>query len=41
MFVADGGLVFLADWMTNGMLAEATAAQLGFEFELDPPFTGR
>ena len=27
------GLVFLADWMTNGKLAEATAAQLGFEYE--------
>ena len=29
MFEADGGLVFLAEWMTNGKLAEATAAQLG------------
>jgi adenine-specific DNA-methyltransferase len=29
MFAADGGLVFLADWMTDGALAEATAAQLG------------
>ena len=35
MFEADGGLVFLADWMTNGKLAEATAAQLGFEYEAD------
>jgi adenine-specific DNA-methyltransferase len=41
MFHADGGVVVLADWATNGMLAEATAAQLGFEFESDPPFTGR
>ncbi len=41
MFEADGGLVFLADWMTNGTLAEATAAQLGFECEQDPPFAGR
>jgi hypothetical protein len=41
MFVADGGLVFLADWMTNGALAEATAAQLGFTYENDPPFSGR
>ncbi len=41
MFEADGGLVFLADWMTNGVLAEATAAQLGFEYEADPPFAGR
>ncbi len=29
MFEADDGIVFLADWMTNGQLAEATAAQLG------------
>ena len=41
MFEADGGLVFLADWMTNGTLAEATAAQLGFAYEPDPPFVGR
>jgi len=41
MFEADGGLVFLADWMTNGVLAEATAAQLGFTYENDPPFSGR
>ena len=41
MFEADGGLVFLADWMANGTLAEATAAQLGFTYEFDPPFSGR
>jgi adenine-specific DNA-methyltransferase len=41
MFDADGGMVFLADWMTNGKLAEATAAQLGFEYEVVPPFVGR
>lgn len=41
MFEADGGLVFLADWMTNGALSEATAAQLGFTYENDPPFSGR
>lgn len=41
MFEADSGVVFLADWMTNGALAEATAAQLGFESETDPPFAGR
>lgn len=41
MFETDGGLVFLADWMTNGVLSEATAAQLGFTFESDPPFSGR
>jgi adenine-specific DNA-methyltransferase len=41
MFEQDQGLVFLADWMTNGALAEATAAQLGFTYEIDPPFAGR
>lgn len=41
MFEADDGLVFLADTMTNGRLAEATGAQLGFTFEPDPPFAGR
>lgn len=41
MFEADGGMVFLADDMTNGPLAEATAAQLGFTYEVDPPFFGR
>ena len=41
MFEADAGMVFLADWMTNGKLAEATAAQLGFEYEVSPPFVGR
>ena len=41
MFDSDAGLVFLADRLTNGRLAEATAAQLGFEYEIDPPFAGR
>lgn len=41
MFDVDAGMVFLADWMTNGKLAEATAAQLGFEHEDSPPFVGR
>jgi adenine-specific DNA-methyltransferase len=41
MFEADRGLVVLADWMTNGTLAQATAAQLGFEYAPQPPFTGR
>jgi adenine-specific DNA-methyltransferase len=41
MFEAEEGLVFLADWMTNGSLAEATAAQLGFAYDEDPPFSGR
>ncbi len=41
MFEADGGMVFLSDAMTNGRLAEATAAQLGFDYEAAPPFVGR
>lgn len=41
MFEADNGLVFLAEWLTNGRLAEATAAQLGFEYSPEPPFAGR
>ncbi len=41
MFETDGGLVFLAETMTNGRLAEATGAQLGFSFEPEPPFAGR
>jgi adenine-specific DNA-methyltransferase len=41
MFEADAGLVFLGESMTNGRLAEGTAAQLGFEYEADPPFAGR
>jgi adenine-specific DNA-methyltransferase len=41
MFEADRGLIFLGPWMTNGKLAEATAAQLGYEYEVAPPFSGR
>lgn len=41
MFEADGGLVFLSSAMTDGRLAQATAAQLGFAFDSDPPFVGR
>ncbi len=41
MFEAEGGLVYLAEWMTNGKLAEATAAQLGYDYVDDPPFAGR
>ncbi len=41
MFEDDAGMVFLADGMVNGSLAEATAAQLGFDYEADPPFAGR
>jgi len=41
MFEAEAGLVFLGNWMTNGKLAEATAAQLGYEYEVASPFVGR
>lgn len=41
MFEDDEGQIILADWATNGKLAEATAAQLGFAFEPDPPLCGR
>lgn len=41
MFETDGGHVFLSEWATNGRLAEATAAQLHYEYAYDPPFCGR
>lgn len=41
MFEVDRGLVFLTEGISNGKLAEATAAQLGFEYEVSPPFVGR
>jgi len=42
MYVSAASLVFLAEWATNGALAETTAAQLGFAFEADGrPFCGR
>jgi adenine-specific DNA-methyltransferase len=41
MFESDsGGMVYLADSMSNGQLAEATAAQLGYEYRPEPPFAG-
>ena len=40
MFEVVDGRVYLATWATNGALAEATAAQLGYEFTSDPPFSG-
>jgi adenine-specific DNA-methyltransferase len=40
MFVESRGAVVLAEWAVNGQLAEATAAQLGYEFRFDPPFCG-
>lgn len=41
MFQEEEGLVFLADWATSSDLSEAVAAQLGFDFEPDGPFTGK
>ncbi len=41
MFTEDAGMVYLAEWATNGRLAEACAAQLHFDVQPDPPFAGR
>ncbi len=41
MFAEEDGQVFLNDWATNGKLAEATAAQLHYEYAYDAPFCGR
>jgi adenine-specific DNA-methyltransferase len=41
MFEAAHGMVFLSDWATSGYLAQTTAAQLGYTFEPDGPFSGR
>lgn len=40
MFVEEDGQVYLADWATNGALAEAVAAQYGYEFAPEGPFSG-
>ncbi|RZU33398.1 site-specific DNA-methyltransferase [Blastococcus saxobsidens] len=40
MFESENGLVYLHDAMSNGDLAEATAAQLGYEYKPEPPFAG-
>jgi hypothetical protein len=41
MFEEMDGTVIVADWASNGKLAEATAAQLGFIYEPGSPFVGR
>lgn len=41
MFIEAHGQVFLSEWATNGRLAEATAAQLHYIYDFDPPFCGR
>jgi len=40
MFESDEGEVVLADWATNGKLAQATAGRLRFVHQDDPPFCG-
>jgi adenine-specific DNA-methyltransferase len=40
MFDAAHGMVFLSEWATSGYLAQATAAQLGYAFAPDGPFSG-
>jgi adenine-specific DNA-methyltransferase len=40
MFDASNGQVFLSEWATNGKLAEATAAQLHYDYQPQPPFCG-
>lgn len=41
MFAEVDGRVWLADWAVDRELAEATAAQLGYDYEPDAPFAGR
>lgn len=41
MFEEAGGQVFLSEWATNGQLAEATAAQLHYDYAYDAPFCGQ
>lgn len=41
MFEVVDGRVVLADWATGGALAEAVAAQAGFAYREDAPFSGR
>ncbi len=40
MFAEVDGQIYLADWAVNGALAEAVAAQTGFAYESDGPFSG-
>jgi adenine-specific DNA-methyltransferase len=40
MFIEHDGQVFLSEWATNGKLAEATAAQLSYDYLYDPPLCG-
>ncbi|MGH3766888.1 MAG: DNA methyltransferase [Pseudonocardiaceae bacterium] len=40
MFEEVEGRVYLADWAVGGALGEAVAAQFGYDFEPDGPFSG-
>lgn len=40
MFAVHDARVVLADWAVDGALGEAVAAQVGFAYAPDPPFTG-
>lgn len=41
MFTEDEGVIYLADWAADESLAEPVAAQLGYEYNPEPPFAGR
>jgi adenine-specific DNA-methyltransferase len=41
MFERVDGATLLADWTVGGALQEATAAQIGYAYEPNPPFCGR
>ncbi len=41
MFDVVDDRVYLAEWATDGALSEAVAAQFGYEYEPDGPFSGR
>lgn len=41
MFDEVNGRVWLAEWAVDRALAEATGAQLGYDYDPDPPFAGR
>ncbi|MGB3305505.1 MAG: site-specific DNA-methyltransferase [Thermomicrobiales bacterium] len=41
MYDTHAGRIVLSEWATNGQLAEAVAAQYGYQHENAPPFAGR
>ncbi|MET3948259.1 adenine-specific DNA-methyltransferase [Arthrobacter sp. UYCu512] len=40
MFDSEDGDIFISKWAVGEQLAEAVAAQFGFQYAPDPPFTG-